>query len=373
MAALDDAVIAQRLVSDELVDYGDDSPLPEPAADAEVSVASDAMPGALAVAVQPAVVAASNAIEEPAALAPTATLEPPAVAAPVAAVAGSKRKRRAAAERAVAAIGAEDEVVDEVTPKRVARTVAAPPSTDVEATLSQSLAGRFARFDPVTDPPDWLGAALAGNSPTAKDLLGAHICYRWESWGWCVARVGHTANLRCNFSAVYVNEWREDHTLTLEAYSTSGSHGSWALLQPTRSASPILGYGAGGKNKKVVNGATAWLRSNADGMLHHTKEEVEQARQDAAAAVAQEREEAVDKELDASAFEVGDRVWAKGRAPGSGEMEWFEAVVLGKRKRFPPLKVLYVKTADAQTDSLCLPTPQSSHVTAAHVRTARPE
>ena len=85
-----------------------------------------------------------------------------------------------------------------------------------------------------------------------------------------------------------------------------------------------------------------------------------------------EREEAVDKELDASAFEVGDRVWAKGRAPGSGEMEWYEAVVLGKRKRFPPLKVLYVRTADGQTDPLCLPAP-NSHVAAAHVRTARPE
>ena len=47
--------------------------------------------------------------------------------------------------------------------------------------------------------------------------------------------------------------------------------------------------------------------------------------------------------------------------------------MLGKRKRFPPLKVLYMKTADGQTDPLCLPTPQNSHVAAAHVRTARPE
>ena len=257
-----------------------------------------------------------------------------------------------------------------MTPRKVAKPApAAPPANVQEATLPQALSGRFARFQPVADPPDWLGAALQPASATAKALHGALVVFHWLDYGWCVARLGQTADPRCNFGAVYANEWREDHTLTLEAYSSSGAHGSWALLQPTRSASPIVGYSTG-KYEKVVNGASVWLRASADGLLHHTREELEQARQDAAAAAALEREEAVDNELDASAFEVGDKVWAKGRAPGSGEMEWFEAVVLGKRKRFPPLKVLYVKTADGQTDPLCLPAPQNSHVAAAHVRPA---
>eukprot|EP00966_Prymnesium_polylepis_P336318 7391522-Prymnesium_polylepis.1 len=393
------------LVSEGLVGDGDESPPPpppppvEPAVEvpaAEVPGASDAMPGPVtlaAVAAAPPVVTASEAIaEQPAPTAqPVAVAAVPpvaAAAAPVAAVAvaavivaapapavaptaSGKRKQRAAAKRAVAAIGAEEEV-DEPTPKKVVKTVATPPASMQEATLPQALAARFARFEPVADPPDWLGAALEPDSPSAKALHGALICYRWESWGWCVARLGQTADRRCNFSAVYSNEWREDHTLTPESYSSTGAHGSWALLQPTRAASPIVGY-SGGKYKKVVNGAPAWLRASADGLLHHTREELEQARLDAAAAAAQEREAAVDNELDASAFEVGDKVWAQGRAPGSGEMEFYEAVVLGKRKRFPPIKVLFVKTADGQTDPLCLPTPQTCHVAAAHVRTARPE
>eukprot|EP00966_Prymnesium_polylepis_P337314 7391988-Prymnesium_polylepis.4 len=248
------------------------------------------------------------------------------------------RARRAAAQRANDAMAAQEETQEEATPVSAAPVALAPPANVKEATLSEALAGRFARFRAVKQPPDWLASALEPDTPTAKTLHGASIVFHWLDFGWCVARLGAASDPTANFSAVYLNGWREQHTLTLAAYSATGAHGSWALLEATRTASPIFGY-EGGRYKKRIGGAAVWLRAASDGLLHHTREELEQARQAAMEAARDEREEAVEEELADGGHDVGDRVWAKGRAPGSGEMEFFEAVVLGKRKRYPPLKV----------------------------------
>ena len=223
------------------------------------------------------------------------------------------RKQRAAALRAVAAIGAKDEVAEEERPRQVSRQPA-PPAHVQEATLRQALSGRLSRFEAVARPPDWLGAAFEPGSRTAKELHGALIVFHWVDYGWCVARLalGSTVYTTANFSAVYANEWREDHCLTLEAYSPSGPHGSWALLRPTRSGSPIVGYGGGGKYRKVVDGVPAWLRTSSDGLLHHTREELAAARSAKEERKADETQQAAEQELDTTGHAAGERLHAKG-------------------------------------------------------------
>ena len=93
-----------------------------------------------------------------------------------------------------------------------------------------------------------------------------------EAWGWCVGRITTTTDQDFNFAALCTRHhhtaqhdtrshtlpppradagnWREDHTLTIDAYGTSAARGSWTLLQPTRAASPILDY-KNGKFKKA--------------------------------------------------------------------------------------------------------------------------
>ena len=246
------------------------------------------------------------------------------------------------------------------------------PVDVVESTLGDALAGRFSWFQAVEAAPDWVGASLEPNSRTARDLHGSLFVFNWEDYGWSVGRICPTSIHSCNFGGLYAAGWRQDHTLTMGAYSSTGGHGSWSLLQPTHDASPILGY-EGGKYEKRVGGESVWMRASADGMLHHTGEELKRARDSVKRAAEERREELVEEELDASAVGVGDKVFAQGRAPGSGEMEWFEAVVLGKRSWYPPLKVHFLKTMEGSTEALSLPTPQSCHVASSHVRKDRPE
>jgi hypothetical protein len=72
-------------------------------------------------------------------------------------------------------------------------------------------------------------------------------------------------------------------------------------------------------------------------------------------------------ELDDGGHDVGDKVFANGLAP-TGKTELFQAVILGKRKRYPPLKILFIKTMDGLTDNLLLPVPQTVHVPPSSVR-----
>ena len=156
-----------------------------------------------------------------------------------------------------------------------------------------------------------------------------------------------------------MNGWREDHTLTLEAYGTGAAHGSWCLLEPTRAASPILDYHAG---KYRVG--DAWLRASADALLHHTGSELASARETAKAQAAELEAREVARELDTGAIDVGDKVQAKGLAP-DGDVKWFEAVVVGKRTRLPPLKVMYLRAIDG---SVGVPSPSNAHVPFTHVK-----
>ena len=71
-------------------------------------------------------------------------------------------------------------------------------------------------------------------------------------------------------------------------------------------------------------------------------------------------------------FEVGDKVFVQAMGP-DGESGWYQAVVLGIRKRFPPLKVMYIKTHPGrETGPLVLPSPVTAHVPATAVRKDAP-
>ena len=229
-----------------------------------------------------------------------------------------------------------------------------------EATLQDALSGAFRRFQVVRAPPEWVGEALLANSATASRLHGALIVYRWEQYGWCPARLGPTADATSNFGALYANEWRQDHTLELKAYGGTG-YGSWWMLHPTRATSPIHGYWRG-QYKKYKGGDAVWRRGSA--VLHHTSEELKEARDAAAARAAEAEDEAAEDELDTTGIALGDKVMAKGLAP-HGATVWYEAVVLATRKRFPPLKVMYLKAEDGESG---LPTPQTTFVQNAHVK-----
>ena len=100
-------------------------------------------------------------------------------------------------------------------------------------------------------------------------------------------------------------------------------------------------------------------------MLHHPAEELRAARDAAAAGAAEAEDEAAERtSLTTTSIALGDKVMAKGLAP-HGETVWYEAVVLALRKRFPPIKVMYLKAEDGESG---LPTPQTTFVQNAHVR-----
>jgi hypothetical protein len=245
----------------------------------------------------------------------------------------SKRKQRAAARRAVEALGVTEEGVDESPPPKVAKSevVIAPDVT--EASLEDALAGAFSRFEVVRTPPEWLGDALQPNSATAAQLHGALMVYRWEEYGWAPARLGPTADATSNFGALYVDEWRQDHTLQLNTYGGT-AYGSWFLLRATRACSPIHDYSRG-LYQKLDGGKDVWRRGSS--VLHHTADELKQARDAAAARAAEEEDAKAEQELDTTGISLGDKLLAKGLAP-HGEVVFYEAVVLALRKRFPPLK-----------------------------------
>lgn len=126
---------------------------------------------------------------------------------------------------------------------------------------------------------------------------------------------------------MYLNSWREDHSLLPETYGVAGGYGSWCLLQTTRPATPIEGYNNG---KYLKNGA--WMRGTSDDLLHHSGEELAQARDAAKEAALEASCQEVAEELSTEGYDVGDRVYAEGRCPG-GSTAWYVAIVTGKRKR----------------------------------------
>eukprot|EP00966_Prymnesium_polylepis_P253839 5867102-Prymnesium_polylepis.1 len=125
-----------------------------------------------------------------------------------------------------------------------------------------------------------------------------------------------------------------------------------------------------GKYQKRRGGADVWLR--ADELIHHSGTELAAARDSAKAAAVEASQVAVEEELTDGGHEVGDKVFVHALGP-DGETAWYQAVVLGIRKRFPPLKVMYIKThPGGETGPLVLPSPVTAHVPATAVRKDAP-
>ena len=71
-------------------------------------------------------------------------------------------------------------------------------------------------------------------------------------------------------------------------------------------------------------------------------------------------DEAAEAELFVGDHTIGSRVYVKGMS-AAGEA-WFEAEVLARRERYPPLQVKYVADLFGGTSSLALPTPTVAFV-----------
>jgi hypothetical protein len=192
--------------------------------------------------------------------------------------------------------------------------------------MEECLSGRFLHLNATAPAPTWLADALEKDP---SRLHGTLMAFHWEGWGWHAARIGDTSAKACNFSALYLDRWREDHSLFASDYGTGGA-GNWVLLEGT--PPPILDFHAG-KYKVKRGGADVWLR--ADDLIEYSGSDLAAAREAKKAAAAEASQTAVDAELDTGGFAIGRRVFAKGLG-GDGEVAWFVAQVIGHRERFPP-------------------------------------
>jgi hypothetical protein len=155
------------------------------------------------------------------------------------------------------------------------------------------------------------------------------MAFHWEGWGWHAARIGDTSAKACNFSALYLDRWREDHSLFASDYGTGGA-GSWVLLEGT--PPPILDFHAG--KYMVKRGGDVWLR--AEELIEYSGSDLAAAREAKKAAATEASQAAVDAELDTGGFAIGRRVFAKGLG-GDGGVAWFVAQVIGHRPlKYPP-------------------------------------
>ena len=240
--------------------------------------------------------------------------------------------------------------------------VVAPPTK--EATIEEAMAGLFSGFKCVESAPAWLATALTDDT---TPLLGSHVLYNWEEWGWAAGKLSGTTKSDCNFAVTYEGDWVEHQSLLLSAFG-QGGHGSWMLLEATRSPSPILEYTS---SKYLVQRSTGnvWLR--ASDLLHHPDKDLATARTNAAAAKRRQSHAAAEHEIDTSGFAVGDNVYAQGLAP-TGETAFFAATILAIRERFPPIQVKYTSTLSGDEDPLFLPIPSTAFVPATHVQRERP-
>jgi hypothetical protein len=247
--------------------------------------------------------------------------------------------------------------------KKTPAVVTAPPTK--EATIQEALAGVFSDFKCVQSAPAWLDKALTEDT---KPLLGSHVNFNWEEYGWAPGKLSGTTKSDCNFAVTYEGDWVEHQSLLLSAYG-KGGNGSWMLLEATRPASPILEYKSG---KYLVQRSTGnvWLRAN--GLLHHPDPALATARTNAAAAKRRQSHATAENEVDTTGFAVGDNVYAQGLAP-TGETAFFAANILAIRERFPPIRVKYTATLSGDEDPLLLPIPSTAFVPATHVQRERPQ
>ena len=208
-------------------------------------------------------------------------------------------------------------------------------------TLTDALDGAFAGLTPIEQAPEWLEAALELKSTSAKQLHGRHVAFHWEGeWGWAVGRLGSSSQRDANFAVLYEAGWREQQTLTIEAYGR-GEPGSWLLLErEPSSASSIISF----KNGKYLVG-DAWLRASE--LVHYSSADLDAARLAAVTAKRAAEGDAVNEELAVGDHTIGSVVYVKGNA-AAGEA-WFEAEVIGHRERCARCTLLLVNNRPALT------------------------
>ena len=166
------------------------------------------------------------------------------------------------------------------------------------------------------------------------------------------ARIGDTSAMGCNYSALYMDKWREDHTLFVSDYGTGGV-GNWVLLEGTP---PLIMDFKAGKYMVKIDGADVWFR--AENLIEYSGESLAAARQVKKAAAVEASQQAVEAELDTGGHVINARVFAKGLAP-DGEVAWFIAQVIGHRPlKYPPcVRDLQTQTTVEPTMGLLIPGP----------------
>ena len=272
-------------------------------------------------------------------------------AAPASVQRSHKRKQRAAAVRATAALDADPDYEEpEKHPIKVPK-LPAPPAK--ELSLADALVGTG--LSPIPLPPD-LDDMLEG-------MLGRSIAYKWEPpWGWAAGRLAPPEEEESNCTVLYKDNCSEQQTLGVAAYGGE-AYGAWVLLDGTL-APPIDAFE---KGKYLVAGA--WKR--AKDLHFHLPNELRAAREVASAANAAASQVVVEEEMDIGNFTVGARVYARTLAP-DGEHAWFVCKLLSTRARYPPLQVEFLSTLDGETSALQLPLPRKAFVPAIDVSLDEP-
>jgi len=262
-----------------------------------------------------------------------------------------KRKQRAAAVRATAALDADPDYEEPNKHPIKAAKPSAPPAK--ELSLAAALADTG--LSPIPIPPDL--------DDTLEGVLGRSIAYKWEPpWGWAAGRLAPPEEEESNCTVLYKDHCSEQQTLGAAAYGGE-AYGAWVLLDGTL-APPIDAFE---KGKYLVAGV--WKRAKE---LHfHLPDELKVVREAASAAKAAASQVAAEEEMYTGGFTVGARVYARGLAP-DGERTWFVCKLLSTRARYPPLQVEFLATLDGETSALQLPLPRKAFVPAVDVSVDEP-
>lgn len=228
------------------------------------------------------------------------------------------------------------------------------PQEEREQSIEQALGGVFTGLRVAHAPPS--PAELEAITP----LVGRHVCFHWEEWGWACGKLAPCVAKHANFAVTYADGWKEEHTLRIEDYG-QGGYGSWVLLEGAV-GTRIDDYERG---RYLVRGQ--WRR--APHLAQFTDGQLAEARAAASDARRKTEQRRADDELGAP-FAEGQCLFVRAWAAGSGA--WFRATVIGVRRRFPPIRVRYTSTIHGDTNPLLLPFPTVAFVSPSAVRTDPP-
>ena len=282
---------------------------------------------------------------------PVQAVVPAATAALTSAQPSHKRKQRAAAVRATAALDTDPDYEEpNKHPIKVAKP-SAPPAKELSLVAALADTG----LSPLPIPPDL--------DDTLEGVLGRSIAYKWEPpWGWAVGRLAPPEDKESNCTVLYKDHCSEQQTLRAAAYGGE-AYGAWVLVDGTL-APPIDAFE---KGKYSVAGV--WKR--AQQLYFHLPDELKVAREAASEAKAVASQAAAEEEMNTGNFTIGARVYARGLAP-DGERAWFVCKLLLTRARYPPLQVEFLATLDGETSALQLPLPRKAFVPAVDVSLDEP-